>query len=126
MIENEVNIIKTEMKPKYLNEFDATMKMFQGKWKIMILFELSEVGSVRFADLEHHIRAVSHKTLTNQLRELENDALIVRHDFKTAQPHVEYQLTERGKSLIPILDLICTWGDQHVDPELIERSLCDE
>ncbi|MHC6188813.1 winged helix-turn-helix transcriptional regulator [Lactiplantibacillus plantarum] len=112
--------------PRYRNEFDATMQLIRGKWKIMILFELAEVKVSRFADLQHHIQAVSHKTLASQLKELEQDELIERHDFKTAQQHVEYRLTAKGQSLIPILDAICTWGDQHVDPALIERSLCDE
>jgi len=112
--------------PRYLNEFDATMQMIQGKWKIMILYELAETGSRRFADLQHHIQEVSHKTLTSQLRELERDGLLTRHDFKTAQPHVEYCLTDKGESLIPLLDAICDWGDTHVDSELVARSLCDE
>lgn len=112
--------------PRYRNEFDATMQMIRGKWKIMILFELAETRVCRFADLQHHIQAVSHKTLASQLKELERDELIKRHDFETAQPHVEYELTDKGTSLIPISDAICTWGDQHVDPALIERSLCDE
>lgn len=116
----------TTTEPQFLNEFDATMQMIQGKWKIMILYELAEEGRRRFADLQHHIEAVSHKTLTNQLRELEADGLITRDDFQTAQPHVEYQLTGKGKSLIPVLDAICDWGDEHIDPALIERSLCDE
>lgn len=111
---------------KYLNEFDATMQMIQGKWKIMIMYELAETGERRFGELQRHIKDVSHKTLTNQLRELEDDGLIARHDFQTAEPHVEYQLTDNGKSLIPILDAICNWGDTHIDHDLIDRSLCDE
>lgn len=102
------------------------MHMIQGKWKIMIMYELAETGERRFGELQRHIKDVSHKTLTNQLRELEDDGLITRHDFQTAEPHVEYQLTDNGKSLIPILDAICTWGDTHIDHDLIERSLCDE
>lgn len=118
--------MQEKIKTRYLNEFDATMQMIQGKWKIMIMYKLSESSGLRFADLQHHIKDVSHKTLTLQLRELEADGLITRHDFQTAQPHVEYSLTENGESLIPILDAICTWGDTHVNPDLIERSLCDE
>ena len=111
---------------KYLNEFDATMQMIQGKWKIMIMYELAEVETSRFGALQRHIQDVSHKTLANQLHELEDDNLISRHDFKTAEPHVEYRLTEAGKSLIPILDAICDWGDTHIDHNLMDRSLCDE
>lgn len=110
---------------RFLNEFDATMQMIQGKWKIMILFELAKKEHCRFADLQHHIQAVSHKTLTNQLKELVADGLITRHDFQTAQPRVEYQLTAKGQSLLPVLDSICAWGDQHIDPALLQRSLCD-
>lgn len=117
---------KIKTAPHYLNEFDATMQMIQGKWKIMIMYQLAEHHSVRFADIQKHIQDVSHKTLTSQLRELENDGLVSRHDFGTAQPHVEYQLTANGESLFPILDAICTWGDTHIDHALIERSLCDE
>ncbi|AJA80452.1 winged helix-turn-helix transcriptional regulator [Levilactobacillus brevis] len=112
--------------PRFLNEFDATMQLIQGKWKIMILYELDEDDHCRFADLQHHIQAVSHKTLTSQLRELQADGLITRHDFHTAQPHVEYALTPMGQSLIPILDAICTWGTTHIDPALMARTLCDE
>ncbi|APU72117.1 hypothetical protein BI355_1818 [Companilactobacillus crustorum] len=111
---------------KYLNEFDATMHMIQGKWKIMIMYEFAETGQRRFGELQRHIKDVSHKTLTSQLRQLEDDGLITRHDYQTAEPHVEYRLTDNGKSLIPILDAICTWGDTHIDHALIERSLCDE
>lgn len=111
---------------KYLNEFDATMHMIQGKWKIMIMYELAETGESRFGALQRHIQDVSHKTLANQLHELEEDGLITRHDFQTAEPHVEYQLTDNGKSLIPILDAICDWGDRHIDHNLMDRSLCDE
>lgn len=102
------------------------MHMIQGKWKIMIMYELAETGERRFGELQRHIEDVSHKTLTNQLRELEDDGLITRHDFQTAEPHVEYQLTDNGKSLIPILDAICDWGDTHVDHDLLYRTLCDE
>ncbi|MYV05336.1 hypothetical protein GB992_05590 [Lactobacillus rossiae] len=49
-----------------------------------------------------------------------------RHDFQTAQPHVEYTLTAKGQSIIPLLDAICDWGDTHIDHAQIERSLCDE
>ncbi|GKT04548.1 winged helix-turn-helix transcriptional regulator [Furfurilactobacillus sp. WILCCON 0119] len=116
----------TATQPQYLNEFDATMQMIQGKWKIMIMYHLAEETHRRFADLQHHIGQVSHKTLTNQLRELEDDGLISRHDFQTAQPHVEYELTTKGQSLIPVLDAICDWGNTHISETLMERSLCDE
>ncbi|WP_125768340.1 winged helix-turn-helix transcriptional regulator [Lapidilactobacillus wuchangensis] len=102
------------------------MQMIQGKWKIMILYELAEAGTSRFGKLHRYIKNVSHKTLANQLHQLEEDELISRFDFQTAEPHVEYQLTAKGKSVIPLLDAICDWGDTHVDHALIDRTLCDE
>jgi len=62
----------------------------------------------------------------SNLRELENNGLVSRHGFSTAQPHVEYQLTPNGQSLFPILNTICDWGNMHINYELIARSLCDE
>ncbi|GAB6092514.1 winged helix-turn-helix transcriptional regulator [Furfurilactobacillus curtus] len=119
-------MVNSQKKMPYLNEFDATMQLIQGKWKIMILFELADRKHCRFAKLQRHIDNVSHKTLTVQLKELAEDGLISRHDFQTAQPHVEYQLTSTGQTLIPVLNAICDWGDQHVAPSLRQRSLCDE
>ena len=106
----------------YLNEFDATMKLIQGKWKIMILYELYESKTVRFNELQKYIEQISHKTLTNQLRELEQDQLIQRKIFKEVPPHVEYSLTESGKSMIPVLDVICNWGLEHISHDKIHRN----
>lgn len=110
----------------YLNEFDATMKLIQGKWKIMILYELYESKTVRFDELQKYIEKISHKTLTNQLRELEQDQLIQRKIFKEVPPHVEYSLTESGQSMIPVLDVICNWGLEHISHDKIQRLLCNE
>lgn len=111
---------------KYLNEFDATIQLIQGKWKIMILYELYENPMKRFGELQRYILNISHKTLTNQLRELERDGLIERTIYPEVPPRVEYSLTKKGLSLIPLLNMICDWGLAHVEREQLERVLCDE
>lgn len=110
----------------YLNEFDATLQQIQGKWKIVILYELKESGVVRFNELSRHIEDVSNKTLTAQLRELEESDLILRTVFPTVPPRVEYSLTDKGQSIIPLLDAICNWGLENVNKDQMQRVLCDE
>ncbi|SDR94823.1 transcriptional regulator, HxlR family [Paenibacillaceae bacterium GAS479] len=111
---------------KYLNEFDATMQMIQGKWKVMILYELHEQSARRFGELLKYIHDISHKTLTNQLRELEANALIIRTVYSEVPARVEYKLSDKGRSLIPLLEMICDWGLAHVDRNEIQRLLCDD
>lgn len=110
----------------YLNEFDATMRQIQGKWKVMILYELHEEGTVRFNTLERYIQDVSAKTLTQQLKQLEQDGLIVRTVYPEVPPRVEYALSEKGVSLIPLLDAICDWGLATTPRHQLLRTLCDE
>ena len=85
----------------YLNEFDATLQ------QIVILYELKESGIVRFNELSRHIEDVSNKTLSTQLKELEESELISKEIFPTVPPKVEYRLTEKGESIIPLLDANC-------------------
>ena len=72
-----------------------------------------EFEVVRFNELKKYIRSISYKTLSSTLKELEADGLVHREEYPQIPPKVEYSLTERGKSLIPILDQMCAWGDAH-------------
>ena len=72
-----------------------------------------EYEIVRFNELKKYIGTISYKTLSATLKELESDGLIHREEYPQIPPKVEYSLTERGKSLIPILDQMCEWGDKH-------------
>ncbi len=97
------------------SEIEVTLKMIGGKCKPIILYILIEDGVKRFKDLMKEVNQISQKTLTNQLRELEVDGLITRECFAQVPPKVEYSITEKGKTLFPILELMCSWGKQNVD-----------
>lgn len=93
--------------------FNYTMSLIQGKYKMFILYTLMEYGTVRFNEMKRYISGISYKTLSVTLKELESDKLVHREEYPQIPPKVEYSLTERGKSLIPILDMMCEWGDKH-------------
>ena len=96
--------------------FHYTMSLIQGKYMMTILYCLAEFGAVRFNEMKKYIRGISYKTLSSTLKELEADQLIHREEYPQIPPKVEYSLTERGRSLIPILDQMCTWGEEHRRP----------
>lgn len=96
-------------------EIEITIKMIGGKCKPLILYYLMEDGTKRFNQLLSYITQVSQKTLTNQLRELEADGLISRKIYAQIPPKVEYSITEKGKSLFPILEMMCEWGERNID-----------
>ena len=93
--------------------FSYTLSLISGKYKMTILYTLMEFGVVRFNEMKRYIGGISYKTLSATLKELEADQLVHRKEYPQIPPKVEYSLTERGKSLIPILDNLCQWGDDH-------------
>ena len=93
--------------------FSYTLSLISGKYKMTILYTLMEFGIVRFNEMKKYIGGISYKTLSSTLKELEADRLVHREEYPQIPPKVEYSLTERGKSLIPILDEMCEWGDKN-------------
>jgi len=90
--------------------FELTLQIIGGKWKPIILFQLSVEGVMRFGELKKSIPDVTERMLTKQLRELETDGLISRKIYREVPPKVEYSLRPLGVSLIPILRQMREWG----------------
>lgn len=87
--------------------FSYTMSIISGKHKMVILYCLMEFEVVRFNELKRYLKTISDKTLSSNLKELEKDQLIVRNEYPQIPPKVEYSLSERGRSLMKILDQLC-------------------
>ena len=91
--------------------FSYTLSLINGKYKMTILYTLMEFGVVRFNEMKKYIGGISYKTLSSTLKELEADQLVHRKEYPQIPPKVEYSLTERGRSLMKILDQLCVWGE---------------
>lgn len=80
---------------------------------MVIFYCLMEFEVVRFNELRRYLKNVSDKTLSNNLKELEKDRLIIRKEYPQIPPKVEYSLSDRGKSLMEVLDQLCIWGEKN-------------
>ena len=90
-----------------------TLSLIAGKYKPVILYCLMEYEPVRFNDMRRYLKQVADKTLSQKLKELEADGLITRTAYAQMPPKVEYTLTERGRSLVAVLDKLCEWGSEN-------------
>ena len=106
-MEQEVNI----------TPFAYAMSLIEGKWKMHILFWLWKKEVLRYSELKRALGKVTHKMLSTQLKELEADGLIIRHEYPQVPPKVEYSMSERGLTLMPVLQSLCEWGTRHIHDE---------
>lgn len=93
--------------------FSYTMSLISGKHKMVILYCLMEYEPVRFNEMKRYLGRITDKTLSTNLKELEADRLISRKEYPQIPPKVEYSLTERGRSLMEVLDKLCVWGEEN-------------
>ena len=93
--------------------FSYTLSLISGKYKMIILYCLMEYGPVRFNQLQRYLKKISDRTLSQNLKELESDGLVHREMYPQVPPKVEYSLTDRGRSLMEVLDRLCVWGEEH-------------
>ena len=90
--------------------YSYTLSLISGKYKPIILYCLMEYEPVRFNEMQRYLGKVADKTLSQNLKELERDGLIHREMYPEIPPKVEYTLTDRGSSLVKVLDKLCDWG----------------
>jgi DNA-binding HxlR family transcriptional regulator len=111
-------------KYKYAWPIEATLAVIGGKWKPLVIYELGE-ETLRFSQLLERVKPrITQRMLTKELRELERDGLVTRKVYPQVPPKVEYSLTEKGCTLIPILDELCEWGSEHMADDI--EFTCEE
>lgn len=98
---------------EYTCGIDVTLAVVGGKWKASILWHLAH-ETMRFSELQRQFPDTTRKMLTQQLRELEADRLVHREVYPQVPPKVEYSLTDKGRSIYPILEMMCAWARDHL------------
>jgi DNA-binding HxlR family transcriptional regulator len=93
--------------------FGYTLSMIGGKWRLVILYWLVEYETIRFNEMKRLIGTITYKTLSAQLKEMETDDLIIRTEYPQIPPKVEYSLSDKGRSLYPLMEIMCAWGEDH-------------
>ncbi|MBQ8081796.1 MAG: helix-turn-helix transcriptional regulator [Clostridia bacterium] len=102
--------------------YSYTLSLIAGKYKPIILYCLMEYEPVRFNEMRRYLGKIADKTLSLTLKELERDGLVHRNMYPEIPPKVEYTLTERGRSLMQVLDQLCTWGMQNQPKDASEEE----
>ena len=100
---------------EYSCAIELTLDIIGGKWKPIILWRLAKNDVLRFSELKRSMGGITQKMLTQQLRELEAYEMVHREVYAEVPPKVEYSLTKQGKSVMPILDIMCKWGIDYYD-----------
>jgi DNA-binding HxlR family transcriptional regulator len=111
--------LRSEIKRKIKNgefncEKELTLSLMSGKWKIIIIYHLGTEGILRFSEINRLLPKITHKVLTTQIRELEEDGIVHRKVFPEVPPKVEYSLTNLGESLMPIVLMMYEWGKNNI------------
>lgn len=108
---------KTEQSIQRCKTMSTLQKILGGKWKLELLYYIGVEDVRRFGSLRRHLGDITESSLTKQLRELEADGFISRHDFQEVPPHVEYSLTPLGESFLSVLHFMKAWGEENLLPE---------
>ncbi len=92
---------------------EAALEVIGGKWKAICVYYL-KTGPLRFSELHDLLETVSSRMLSKQLKELQAQGIVRRTVYPEAPPRVEYALTEYGRTLLPLIDLMCAWGEERL------------
>jgi DNA-binding HxlR family transcriptional regulator len=111
--------LRDEIKVKIVNgeyncEKELTLSIISGKWKVVILWHLGVEGTHRYSDLQRLFPKISHKILTNQLKELVEDGIVHREVYPEVPPKVEYSMTALGMTMLPIVEMMYDWGKNRI------------
>ncbi len=98
----------------YICPFEYALEIISGKWRGLVLFYLGLRGTLRYSQIKRELPTITQKMLTQTLRFLENEQLVDRKVYAVVPPKVEYKLTKKGKSLIPILENLQEWGKKQL------------
>ncbi|MFU0790114.1 winged helix-turn-helix transcriptional regulator [Virgibacillus proomii] len=109
---------------EYHCEKELTLSIISGKWKVVILWHLGVEGPHRFNSLQRLFENISHKTLSNQLKELIEDGIVSRKVYPESPPKVEYSMTKLGYTLLPIIEMMYDWGKKRIQ-QLKEEGIID-
>lgn len=97
----------------HLCPVEYTLAVIGGKWKPIILWYLAKDEVKRYGEIKKVLEGITHKMLSQQLKELEIDNLVHREEYHQIPPKVEYSLTQKGKTLMPILKTMSDWGREN-------------
>lgn len=114
-------VMRKKNSTNFLNELDLvencgmfyTISVIGGRWKVGILASLLDHEKLRYSEIKLKLKNITERMLIKQLKELQDDGLIVRTDFKEVPPRVEYHISEKGKTLTTVLGTLQHWGKEY-------------
>ncbi|MEL3973325.1 helix-turn-helix domain-containing protein [Rossellomorea oryzaecorticis] len=107
--------IEVDENGKLKCSIEYTLNKVGGKWKLVILWHLAYDGKQRYNEMRRLLPGITHKMLSQQLKELEGEGLIVRKQYNEVPPKVEYSISEKGLTLKPLLEEMHRWGKEQWD-----------
>lgn len=111
---------------EYYCTVDYALEIFGGKWKPRLLCIISNQEPIRYHDLKEKMENISDAALADSLKELQNAGILERHQYNEMPIRVEYSLTPKGKTLIPVLDTISDWAIQNSPVDIYKGKHFDE